>query len=163
MAGPSTPPELRHATIWRRLPERSARGRGIHRRTRPLRLGQNLAPEGFISLSYKYAYIYICVYTWQRLKNIGLVTDWGGPVATSLGTESGRLSTNPPCDKPIEDCNTLHRCPRQRFCTEGPRQRYVTEGGSGDRDKPLFRVSATCEYVGLNINIGTEFECAELC
>ena len=54
----------------------------------------------------------------------------------------------PFCDKPIEDCSTRHRCPRQRFVTEGPRQRYVTEGGGGDRDKPLFRVTAmyVCVY-----------------
>ena len=65
----------------------------------------------------------------------------GRPFATKLVTESGGLATNPPCDKPIEDYSTLHRGPRQGFATEGPRQRHVTEGG-GDRDKPLFRVTA---------------------
>ena len=67
---------------------------------------------------------------WQRLKNIGLVTGPGGLFATRLVTESGGLATNPPCDKPIEDCSTLHRGPRQGFVTEGPRQMFVTEGGT---------------------------------
>ena len=82
-------------------------------------------------------------YRWQRLKNIGLATGPGGLFATRLVTESGRLATNPPCDKPIEDCCTLQRGPRQGFVTEGPRQRYVTQGArGGDRDKPRFRVTA---------------------
>ena len=75
----------------------------------------------------------------QRLQNIGLVTGPGGLFATRLVTESGGLATNPPCDK---DYSTLHRGPPQGFVTEGPRQRFVTEGGRGDRDKPLFRVTA---------------------
>ena len=74
---------------------------------------------------------------WQRLKNIGLATGLGGLFATRFATKSGGLATNPPCDKPIEDYG-----PRQGFVTEGRRQRYVTEGGGGDRDKPLFRVTA---------------------
>ena len=47
----------------------------------------------------------------------------------------GGLATNPPCDKPIEDCSTLRRGARQGFVTEGLRQRFVIEGG--DRNKPL--------------------------
>ena len=61
------------------------------------------------------------MYTWQRLKNIGLVTGPGGLFATRLVTESGGLATNSPCDKPIEDYSTLHRGPRQGFvCNRGP-------------------------------------------
>ena len=84
--------------------------------------------------------MHIHVSMWQRLKHIGLATGLGGLFATRLVTESGGLATNPPCDKPIEDYSTLHR---------GSRQRYVTEGGGGDRDKPLFRVTAvyTCVYI----------------
>ena len=36
-------------------------------------------------------------------------------------------------DKPLEDCSTLHRGPRQAFVTEGPRQRFGTERGGAPR------------------------------
>ena len=72
-------------------------------------------------------------------KNIELVTGLGSLFAARLVTESGGLATNPPCNKPIEDCRALHRGPRQGLVTEGPRQRFVTE--RGDRDKPLFRAT----------------------
>ena len=87
-------------------------------------------------------YTHTHIYIWQRLKNIGLVTGPVGLFATRLVTESGGLATNPSCDKPSEDYSTLHRGPRQGFVPEGPRQKCVTEGGGGDRDKPLFRVTA---------------------
>ena len=79
--------------------------------------------------------MYVHIYIWQRLKNIGLVTGPGGLFATRLVTELRGLATNPPCDKPIEDYGTLHRGPRQGFVTEGPRQRYATEGGT--RQTPI--------------------------
>ena len=84
---------------------------------------------------------------WQRLKTIGLVTGPGRLFATRLVTESGCLATNPPRDKPIEDYRNLHRGTRQGFVSQGPRQRYVPEGGGGDRDKPLFRVTAIYIYI----------------
>ena len=92
-----------------------------------------------------YIYMYIC----QRLKNIGLVTGPGGLFATRLVTESGGLATNPPCDKPVEDYSTLPytEARDKGLKTEGPRQRYATEGGGGDRDKPLFRVTAIYIYI----------------
>ena len=100
-----------------------------------------------------YIYIHIHIYIFQRIKNIGLVTDPGGLFATRLVTAWRGLATNPPCDKPIEDYITLHRGPRQGFVTEGPRQRYVTEGGGGDCDKPLFRVTAIYMYLCIYIHI----------
>ena len=65
-------------------------------------------------------YIYICI--WLRPKTIGFTTGPGGLFATRHVTELGRLATNPPRDKPIADCSTLHRGPRQKFVTQGPRQ-----------------------------------------
>ena len=70
-------------------------------------------------------------------KTSGFVTGPGGFFATRLAIESGGLATNPPCDKPIEDCSTLHRGPQQGLVTEGSRQSFVTEGG-GDRETPYF-------------------------
>ena len=64
-----------------------------------------------------------------------LVTGPGGLFGTMLVTESGGLATNPPCDKPIEDCSDLHRGPRQGFVTEGPQQRFVAE--EGPRQTPI--------------------------
>ena len=77
-----------------------------------------------------YVCLCVCIYIWQRLKNIGLVASPGGLFATRFVTESGGLATNPPCDKPVEDYGTRHRRPRQGFVTEGPRQRFVTEAGT---------------------------------
>ena len=87
-----------------------------------------------------YVCMYVCMCTWQRLNNIGLVRGLCGLFATRLVTESGGLATNPPCDKPVEGYSTLHRRLRQGFVTEASRQRFVTEGG--DRDKHLFRGTA---------------------
>ena len=67
---------------------------------------------------------------WQRPTNIGRVTGLDGLFATRLVPESGGLATNPPCDRPIEHCSTLHRGTQQVFVTEGPRQRFETEGGT---------------------------------
>ena len=92
-------------------------------------------------------YIYVYMSIWQGIKNIGLVKGPGGLCATRLATEWGGLATNPPCDKPIEDYSTLRRGPRQGFVGEGHRQRFVAEGGGGDRDKPLFRVTAIYMYI----------------
>ena len=50
------------------------------------------------------------------------------PFCDKACNRMGGLATNPPCDKPIEDCSTLHRGPRQGFVTEGPQQRFVAEG-----------------------------------
>ena len=108
---------------------------------------------------YPQIYIHTHTYLWQRLKNIGLVAGLGGLFGTRLVTESVGLATNPPCNKPTEDYSTLHRGPRHGFVTEGPRQRYVTQGGGGDRDKPLFRVTAiyarihTCMRSDIHIRV----------
>ena len=67
----------------------------------------------------------ISKHVWQRLKNIGLVTGPGGLFATRLVTELGGLATNPPCEKSIEDYNTLHRGPRQRFYFESQPQAHI--------------------------------------
>ena len=106
---------------------------------------------------YRPAYLYIYIHThiihvWQRLKNIGLVTGPGGLFATRLVTESGGLATSPPCDKPVEDCSTLHRGPREGFVTEGPRQRFVTEGGTATN--PCFEALPRI-YTGIYIYIST--------
>ena len=85
----------------------------------------------------------LCICIWQRLRNIGLVTGPGSLFATRLVTESGVFCDKPLREKPLEGYSTLYRGPRQGSVTEGPRQRFVTEGG-GDRDKPLFRDTATC-------------------
>ena len=61
----------------------------------------------------------MCIYIWQRLKNMGVGTGPGGLFATRLVTELGGLATNPPCDKPVEDYSTRHRGPRQGFVKEG--------------------------------------------
>ena len=53
----------------------------------------------------------------------------GRPFCDKACNKTGGLAPNPPCDKPIEDCSTLHRGPRQGFVSEGPRQRLATEGG----------------------------------
>ena len=53
----------------------------------------------------------------------------GRPFCDKACNKTGSLATNPPCDKPVEDCSTLRRGPRQGFVTEGPRQRLVTDGG----------------------------------
>ena len=82
-----------------------------------------------------YKFVYVCM---AAAQNIGLVTGLGGLVATRFATEWGALATNPPCDKPVEDCSTLHRGPQQEFVTEGLRQRFVTEG----------RGTATNHYFG---------------
>ena len=91
-----------------------------------------------------YVHIHVYIYIWQRPKNIGLVT--GGLFATRLVTESGGFATNPPCDKPIQECSALHKSPQQGF---------VTEGG---RDKPLCR--ATAIYIYIHIYIHT---CRYMC
>ena len=65
----------------------------------------------------------------------------GLPFCDKACDRIGGLAKNPPDDKPIEDCSTLHRGPRQGLVTEGPRQRFVTEGARGDCDKPLFRAA----------------------
>ena len=61
---------------------------------------------GSVVVKKTYVYEYICIYIfiWQRLKSIALVT---GPGTKRLVTESADLSTNPPCDKPIEDYGAL--------------------------------------------------------
>ena len=94
-------------------------------------------------------HIYICIYIWQRLKSIGLVTGPGGLFAKRLVTQSGG-SCDKPSDKPIEDCSTVHRGPRQGFVAEGPRQGFVTEGG--DCDKPLFRGTPMYTYIYIHIH-----------
>ena len=58
--------------------------------------------------------------------------------ATRLVVDSGRLATNPPRDKPIEDCSTLHRDPRQGF---------VTGGGRAPQQTELSGHSHVCAYV----------------
>ena len=93
------------------------------------------------------------MYIWQRLESIGLATGPGGLCATKACNRIGGLATNPPCNKPIEDYSTLHRGPRQGFVREGPRQRYVAQGGGGDRDNPLFRVTAINMYIYIYIFI----------
>ena len=104
--------------------------------------------------------MYICgyheirVHKWQRLKNIGLVT--GRPFYCSKACNRiGCLATNPPCDKPMKDCSTLHRGQRRGFVTKGPRQRFVTGGEGGNRDKSLFRATpmCTCIYIYIHIYI----------
>ena len=91
-----------------------------------------------------YGYAYTRTNMWQGPPNIGLVTGPGGLFAARLVTESRGLATNPPFDKPIEDCSTLHRGPRQGSVREGPRQKVCNRGG--DRDKPLFRATPMCTY-----------------
>ena len=99
--------------------------------------------------------IYSCSGFWAPLKYTygrGSKTSGlnrGGLFATRLVTDSGGLVTNPPCDKPIDDCSTLHRGPRQGFITQGPRQRFETEGWN--RDKPLFRATAIHVYICIYI------------
>ena len=53
----------------------------------------------------------------------------GRPLCDKACSKTRGLATKPPCDKPIEDCGTLHRGPQQGFATEGRRQGFVTEGG----------------------------------
>ena len=52
----------------------------------------------------------------------------GRPFCDKACNRIGGIATNPPCDKPIEDCSTLHGGLRQGFVTRDPRQRFVTGG-----------------------------------
>ena len=61
----------------------------------------------------------------------------GRPCCDKPCNRIARLATNLPCDKPIEDCSTLHRGLRQGFVTEGPLQRFVTARGGGTRQTPI--------------------------
>ena len=54
----------------------------------------------------------------------------GRPLCDKACNRTRGLATSPPCNKPVEDCSTLHRGPQQGFVTEGPRQRFVTEAGT---------------------------------
>ena len=62
----------------------------------------------------------------------------GRPFCDKSCNKTWGLATNLPCDKPVEDCSTLHGGPRQGFVTEGPRQKFATEGGGGGpRQTPI--------------------------
>ena len=103
---------------------------------------------GMYPCSHIRIFIYSCkyeysMYIWQRPKKRRACNRSRRPFC-----RIGGLATNTPCHKPIEDCSTLHRGPRQGFATEGLRQRFVTAGGY--RDKPLFRATRIyipCTYI----------------
>ena len=72
----------------------------------------------------------------------------GRPFCDKACNKTGDLATNPPCDKPIDDCSTLHRGPRQGLVTEGPQQRFVIEGGrGGPRQTPISSHSHMYIYI----------------
>ena len=50
----------------------------------------------------------------------------GRPFCVKACSTSGGLATNPPCDKPIEDCSTPHR----GFVIQGSRQRFLRHGAT---------------------------------
>ena len=86
---------------------------------------------------YIYIYIYIFTVYIAAAQKHRACNRPGRPFCDKACNRIGGLATNPPCDKPIEDCNTLHRCSPQRFVAEGPQQRFVTEGG-GTATNPYF-------------------------
>ena len=56
-------------------------------------------------------------------------------------------ATNRLCDKPPEDCSTLHRGQRQGFVTQGLQQRFVTDGAGAPQQLGVLSCSHVCVYV----------------
>ena len=83
------------------------------------------------------------------------VTGPGGLFATRLLAESGHFSTKRSRDKPIEDCSTLHRGPRQRFSkvpATSLRHRFATGGrtatnGVSGNSHTMFKRRAVASFL----------------
>ena len=69
----------------------------------------------------------------------------GRPFCDKACNRIGGLATNPPCDKPVEDCSTA-----TRVCNRGPTTKVCNRQG-GDLDKPLFRAPPICVIINIDM------------
>ena len=96
-------------------------------RNSPMVAAKNFRLDPYIFNISNICNICIYIYTWQRLKNIRLVTGPGGLFATRPVTESGGLAPDP----------------ATRVCSRGPATKVCNRGGRGGepRQTPISKHS----------------------
>ena len=127
---------------------------------RPVRgLYLHLVQSVFTHVSCMYTCLYGCRYEQVYLSIMAATQKHracnrpGRPFCDKARNRIEGLATNPPCDKPSEDCSTLHRGPRQGVCNREPATQVCNKGG-GPR-QPLISSHTLCIYMCMRRSVYT--------